>query len=185
MDKDFVKQFEEKVHNDLYEDLLKKEAVDSHLPECPDVEEKWKMICEAYLPDGIREFQEYPVTSLGWMMFMGMAMAYYWDTDWEKYANRDDYYTALRDKAGYDNFDETVTELLGYKGEKGEEIIAKVADCASRVYTLLTHSHIEPSTDVAFKCYVAALHQMYLMGMCIELNALGYHMTPYSPASLN
>lgn len=171
-------EFEEKVRRDLIAFLKSKEAIDKQEPQCPDVEEKWSMIVRAYMPDGVREFKEFPITSLGWMMFIGMAMAWYWDTDWEGNSSRTDYYEKLRDANGYDNLDDTVTELLGYSGEKAEQIQGEVAECASRVYTMLTHSHIEPGTDVAFGCYVAALHQLYLAGMAVELNALGYHMTP-------
>lgn len=177
--KEIVKGFEEKVRQDLTSFLQHKGALDEKVPECPDVEEKWAEIARAYLPDGIREFQEYPVTSLGWMMFVGMAMAFYWDTDWEANAARKDFYEALRDLKGYDNMDEAVVEnVLGYEGEKAKGIMDDVAECASRVYTMLTHSHIEPGTDIAFGCYTAALHQLYLAGMEVELNALGYHMTP-------
>ena len=52
-----------------------------------------------------------------------------------------------------------------------------VAECASRTHNLLLHQHLEPGTPEAFKTYVAALHQLYLMGVAMELNALGYHMT--------
>lgn len=177
--KEIVKSFEEKVRNDLITFLQEKGAVDKHVPECPDVEEKWAEIGRAYLPDGSREFKDYPVVSLGWMMFVGMALAYYWDTDWEKYSGRTDLYEELRDKAGYDNMDETVVEgLLKYTGEAAEKITELVAECASRVYSMLMHEHVEPGSDVAFGCYVAALHQLYLAGMVMELNALGYHMTP-------
>lgn len=177
--KEFVKVFEEKVRKDLTEFLQHKGALDAHVPECPDVAEKWAEIGRAYLPDGTREFKDYPVVSLGWMMFVGMAMAYYWDTDWEKYAQRTDLYDSLRDERGYDMLDETVVEgLLGYSGEGAEKVSGLVAECASRVYSLLTHEHIEPGSDTAFGCYVAALHQLYLAGMVMELNALGYHMTP-------
>ncbi|MDE7380820.1 MAG: hypothetical protein K2N03_01660 [Muribaculaceae bacterium] len=186
MDPKTVKEFQQKVHDDLYKFLLDKKAIDAHLPECPDVEEKWDVISRAYLPDGIREFQEFPVTSLGWMMLIGMAMAYYWDTDWEGNSAREDFYEALRDLKGYDNLDEAVvTDILGYDGEKGEKVTEDVAECASRVYTMLTHNHIEPGSPEAFGCYVAALHELYLMGMAVELNALGYHMTPYNPSGLN
>ncbi len=179
--KEIVKEFEAKVRKDLVEFLQNKEALDSHIPECPDVEEKWSLIARAYLPDGAREFQKYPVVSLGWMMFIGMAMAFYWDTDWEKYAGKTDYYEELRDKNGYDNLDETITEgLLGYKDEAAEKITGLVAECASRVFGLLSHEHIEPGTETALGCYIAALHQLYLLGMAMELNALGYHMTPLS-----
>lgn len=177
--KKIVAEFENKVRQDLISFLQWKEAVDKKVPECPDVEEKWTEIGREYVPDGIREFKDYPIVSLGWMMFIGMAMAYYWDTDWEKYSKEQNIYQTIRDKNGYDNLDTTVVEdILGYKGDKAQEIIDKVAECASRIYTMLTHSHIEPGTDIAFGCYVAALHQMYLAGMAVELNALGYHFTP-------
>ena len=64
--------FEEKLHNDLFQYLLSMKEVDQHMPECPDVEEKWEEIAKAYIPDGIREFQDYPSASLGWMMYIGM-----------------------------------------------------------------------------------------------------------------
>ncbi len=186
MDTQKVKNFQQKVHDDLYNFLIHKNAIDAHLPDCPDVEEKWPVISRAYIPDGIKEFQDYPVTSLGWMMLIGMAMAYYWDEDWEKHSPREDYYETIRDLKGYDNLDEAVvTDILGYEGEKADGITDMVAECASRVYSLLTHNHIEPGTEEAFGCYVAALHELYLMGMAAELNALGYHMTPYNPAGLN
>ena len=183
MEKQIVADFEKKVHDDLYKYLLDKDAIDAHMPECPDVEEKWPEISRAYIPDGAREFQEYPVVSLGWMMLIGMAMAYYWDVDWEANASRHDYYEALRDKDGYDNMDDTVVKgLLGYEGEAAEKVTELVAQCAARVFSILNHSHIEPGTQAAFGCYVAALRQLYLMGMAMELCALGYKMTPYNPS---
>lgn len=181
--KKIVEEFEQKVRKDLLSFLQKKEALDEHVPECPDVEEKWSIIARAYMPDGAREFKDYPVVSLGWMMFIGMAMSYYWDTDWEKYSSLQNYYEELRDKKGYDNLDETVVEgLLGYAGEAAEKITELVAECASRVYGLLSHEQVEPGTEAALGCYIAALHQLYLAGMAMELNALGYHMTPMSDA---
>ncbi len=176
--KALVAAFEEKVRKDLIEFLQKKEALDAIVPQCPDVEEKWHIIARAYLPDGAREFQDFPVVSLGWMMLMGMAMAYYWDTDWTKYADKNDYYEELRDKAGYDNFDDTVIQtLLGYSGEAADKVGELVSQTAARVYSLLSHEHVEPGTEAALGSYIAALHQLYLAGMAMELNALGYHMT--------
>lgn len=173
-----AKAFEEKVRKDLIEFLQNKEALDAHVPECPDVEEKWSEIARSYMPDGAREFKDYPVVSLGWMMLIGMAMAYYWDTDWESYSKKTDIYEQLRDKRGYDNMDEAVVEdVLGYAGEAAEKITELVAECASRVYSMLNHEHVEPGTEAALGCYIGALHQLYLVGMAMELNALGYHMT--------
>lgn len=177
--KSMVEKFEAQVAEDLTSFLQHEGALDSHVPQCPDVEEKWGELLRAYFPEGAREFQEYPVASLGWMMFIGMAMAYYWDTDWEKYSDRKDLYEQLRDIKGYNNLDEAVVEdVLGYSGDASDKMIELVAECASRVYNILRHTPIEPGTEGALGCYIAALHQLYLAGMAMELNALGYHMTP-------
>ena len=67
--------FEETLHNDLLKYLQAKDEINHRMPECPDIEELWPKIGEAYLQDGVREFQNYPVVSLGWMMYVGMALA--------------------------------------------------------------------------------------------------------------
>ena len=95
---------------DLHHFLLDRQAVDERWPECPDVEEKWPVIAEAYLPDGAREFANYPVASLGWMMFVSMAVTKFWDEDWEKYSQVENLYLMLRDKRGYDNLDEYILD---------------------------------------------------------------------------
>ena len=42
--KEIAKKFEEKVREDLTSFLQYKKALDPHVPECPDVEEKWTMM---------------------------------------------------------------------------------------------------------------------------------------------
>ena len=177
--KAIARDFEAKVKADLESFLQHKGALAAHVPECPDVEERWGEIARAYMPDGAREFGQYPVVSLGWAMLIGMAMAWYWDTDWARYSAEKNIYEQLRDRRGYDNMDEAVVEdVLGYAGEAAEKVTELVAECASRVYSLLSHEHVELGTEAALGCYIAALHQLYLAGMAMELNALGYHMTP-------
>ena len=83
---------EQELRKDLHQFLLSMKEVDERMPECPDVEEKWEEIAKAYIPDGIREFQDYPSASLGWMMYIGMAVAKMWDTEWEIYSKIEDLY---------------------------------------------------------------------------------------------
>lgn len=169
---------EQLFHNDLYQYLLSIGMVDERLPEAQGIEELWQKIGESYLPDGMREFRDYPTVSLGWMMFVGMAIAKYWDTDWELYSKVDDLYKYLRDQRDFDHMDEYVCEKVLLLDEEQQAAMAKtVGECASRTYNLLCHRHLEPGTSEAFRAYVAALHQMYLMGMAMELKRLGYHMT--------
>ena len=75
--------FEDIIRQDLHQFLLSMKEVEERLPECPDVEEKWEAIAKAYIPDGIKEFNDYPTASLGWMMYIGMAVAKFWDVEWE------------------------------------------------------------------------------------------------------
>ena len=72
--------------------------------------ENFEEIVKAYIPDGIREFQDYPSASLGWMMYIGMAVTKMWDTEWEIYSKIEDLYAYMRDKRGYDSMDEYIRE---------------------------------------------------------------------------
>ena len=170
--------FEEQLKNDLHQYLLSMQEVDERLPQCPDVEEKWEKIAQAYVPDGIREFNAYPTASLGWMMYIGMALAKYWDEEWEIYSKIEDLYAYMRDKRGYDNMDEYIREdVLLLKGDSYTSTEKLVGECASRVYNALLHQRIESGTKEAFNAYVVCPHQLYLMGAHIQLKRMGYHMT--------
>lgn len=173
-----IEEVEELFRQDLHKYLMSVGMVDERLPEAPDIEELWQKVGESYLPDGMREFAEYPTVSLGWMMFVGMAITKYWDADWELYSKVDDIYKYLRDQRDFDHLDDYVCESVLLLSEEEHEKMAKVVgECASRTNSMLYHQHLEPGTPEAFQAYVSALHQMYLMGMAMELRRLGYHMT--------
>ena len=175
-----MENFEEELRKDLHQFLLTMREVDERLPECPDVEEKWEDIAKSYIPDGIREFQDYPSASLGWMMYIGMAVAKMWDTEWEIYSKIEDLYAYMRDKRGYDAMDEYVREEVLFRDDDYVVLERLVGECASRVYNALMHQRFEPGTKDAFNGYVACLHQLYLMGAAMQLNRMGYHMTKMS-----
>ena len=173
-----VENFEQELHSDLHQYLLSLGKVDERLPECPDVEEKWEQTARAYIPDGIREFVDYPSVSLGWMMYIGMAVAKMWDTEWEIYSKLDDLYAYMRQKRGFDCLDEYVRqEVLRLEGEEYAAAERLVGECAQRVYNALRRQGIEPGTKEAFNAYVSCLHQLYLMGAAMQLKRMGYHMT--------
>ena len=180
-----MEDFADKLMEDLHRFLMERDAVDERLPECPDVEGKWTAIAEAYLPDGARGFANYPVASLGWMMFVAMAVTKFWDVDWERYDKVDDLYLMLRDKRGYDNLDEYILdEVLDLHGDAAEQMQNLVGDCAERVKRALFARDIEPGTVEAFRAYVTCLQVMYQMGMAIQLKAMGYHMVKSEDTSL-
>ncbi|MBQ4392394.1 MAG: hypothetical protein II826_04700 [Prevotella sp.] len=170
--------FEQELHHDLHQFLQSIKEIDARLPECPDVEEKWEQIAKAYIPDGIKEFNDFPSASLGWMMYIGMAVAKFWDTEWTIYSKIEDIYAYMRDKRGYDSMDEYIREdVLLLRGVDYTGLEKLVGECASRVYNALRHQNIEPGTKEAFNAYVSCLHQLYLFGAAMQLNRMGYHMT--------
>ena len=172
-----MQAFEELLHNDLNQYLTGLKEMDEHLPECPDVEDKWAEIADAYIPDGIREFQNYPSASLGWMMYIGMAVAKMWDTEWQIYSHIENLYAYLRDKRGYDAMDEYIrVDVLRLRGSDYDALEKLVGECASRVNNALTHQHFEPGTREAFNGYVTCLHQLYLFGAAVQLKRMGYRM---------
>lgn len=171
-------EMERLFHTDLHRYLTARHLVDERMPEAPDLDDLWPRLAQSYLPDGAREFAAYPTAALGWMMYIGMAMAKYWDTDWPLYSKVDDLYRHLLARTDYDHLDEYILDtVLTLPNEQRQQAIDVVAECASRTYNTLLHQHLEPGTPQAFHAFVAALHQLYRMGVAMQLRALGYHMT--------
>ena len=164
------KRIEEIFKQDLSMYLTGRQRVDEQLPDAPDIEEQWAKIGESYLPDAMREFSKYPTVALGWIMFVGMAIAKYWDEDWELYGKVDNLYEYLRDRIDFDHMDDYILDqvlLLDENEHKATSTI--VAECAARTYTLLIHQGYEPGTEAAFRGFIAALHQMLSEILTAEL----------------
>ncbi len=173
--------FEERLLQDLYTHLKLHGEVDDMMPDAPDIEEKWVPVANAYLADGIREFQDYPLTSLGWMFYVGMAVAAMWDKDWVCYSQVEDLYAMLRDVRGFDEMDEHIAQdWLGLDEKKQDDLSRLVGNLAARTYNYLMRAGLEPCTAQAMQAYMACLHQLYLMGACVQLHRMGYHMTALS-----
>lgn len=170
---------EQKFHDDLYGYLCTLDLVDERMPEAPDLDDLWFKIGQSYMADGIREYNTgYPSVALGWMMFIGMAVAKYWDVEWEVYGKVPDLYVYLRDRIDFDHMDDYILDkVLCLDADSRKKMNDAVAESASRTYNMMSHMCLEPGTAAAMRAFTAALHQMYVMGVAVELKALGYHMT--------
>lgn len=166
-------------HDDLYAYLRTLDLVDERMPETPDLDDLWFKIGQSYITDGIREYNTgYPSVALGWMMFIGMAVAKYWDVEWEVYGKVPDLYVYLRDRIDFDHMDDYILDkVLCLDADSRKKINDAVAESASRTYNMMSHMCLEPGTAAAMRAFTAALHQMYVMGVAVELKTLGYHMT--------
>ncbi|MCF0159199.1 MAG: hypothetical protein HUJ98_02030 [Bacteroidaceae bacterium] len=180
-DKEYLNHYESVFAKALHSFLQSKDEVGEMMPDNPDIDERWEGIMQSYLPDGVREFNGYPMVSLGWMMFVGMAVAQLWDDDWEKYSKVADLYTMLRDVRGYDCMDEYICEEVLKLDAEAAKITSKlVGDASTIAHRSLMHEGFEPGTPEAFHAYVRVLHQLYLSGAAIQLKRMGYHMEQLS-----
>ena len=170
---------EQKFHDDLYGYLRTLDLVDERMPEAPDLDDLWYKIGQSYMADGIREYNTgYPSVALGWMMFIGMAVAKYWDVEWEVYGKVPDLYLYLRDRIDFDHMaDYILDKVLCLDADSRKKMNDAVAESASRTYNMMSHMCLEPGTAAAMRAFTAALLQMYVMGVAVELKALGYHKT--------
>lgn len=170
---------EQRFHDDLYGYLRTLDLVDERMPEAPDLDDLWFKIGQNYMTDGIREYNTgYPSVALGWMMFIGMAVAMYWDVEWEVYGKVPDLYLYLRDRIDFNHMDDYILDkVLCLDADSRKKMNDAVAESASRTYNMMSHMCLEPGTAAAMRAFTAALHQMYVMGVAVELKALGYHMT--------
>ncbi len=95
----------------------------------------------------------------------------------ERLPQTPDLYKYLLQSTDFDHLDDYICDKVLNLGVKGHKAVsAVVAECASRTNNYLMHQGIEPGTAAAFRAYVSALHQMYLMGVAMELKRLGYKM---------
>lgn len=173
-----MQDFEKRLQADLRQYLLINGEIDEKPAECADIEEAWPQIAMDYMPDGIREFSGYPYSALGWPMYIGMAIARFWDDEWEIYAQIKSIYTYLRNKRGYDELDEYILEdVLRLEGEERTRTERLVGECAARTYSLYRHTGAEAGTSQAFHLFTVCLHEMYVLGAAMQFRRMGYHMT--------
>lgn len=177
MDNSYLDTYENNLQLSLHKYLLELDVVDKILPEAPDIEGYWQSIATAYLPDGVREFADYPTVSLGWMIYIGMATAQFWDTAWDKYESGEAIYQDLINRRGYDCMDEAIRkEVLQLKDKAYTDAEHLTGNLALKALNFLRHENLEAGTPLAFHAYVRTLHQLYTFGAAIQLRTLGYHM---------
>lgn len=173
------KQYLDKYEQDLMQNLLKlltgMKRLNGQLLSSPDITDKWEQVAPPYLADAVKEIAKYPTVSLGWAMYLGMAVAHFWDGDWEFYGNKENLYEYLRDIRGFDYMDEVVRgNILGLEGAAFDELEKVVQSCSQQALDNIRHEQIEPQSPMAFHVYVRSIKVLYELGAAMELKALGY-----------
>ena len=151
------------------------------LLETDDLTALFPELTQAYLGDAVPDFEQYPLVSLGWIAFVGMAMAALWDSDWEQYGAipAGELYQQIRDARGWDELDEYVLEEaigLHKESDEAKRYTAFLRRATEQAYSALMHERAEPSTPLAFQLYGRTLYALYRLGIALGLNLLGYKL---------
>lgn len=172
---EFLDRYEEGIMQHLLQMLTSSGHLDGQLLETADISEKWDVMAPAYIHDAVGEIAEYPTVALGWAMYLGMAVAAYWDKDWEYYSLLPNIYETLRDRRGFDCMDEAIREeVLGLQGKEFVSCEQLVQACAQQVLDKIRHEQISPQSPLAFHIFVRSVHTLYLIGTAVELKRMGY-----------
>lgn len=179
MEKEYLDKYEQNLTQKLVQLLTGWNRLNGELLASADLDELWNTLAEGYLPDGVREIAKYPTVSLGWMMYVGMAVAHLWDKDWDTLRKQPDAYARLRAPRGFDAMDEHIMEdILKLKKEEVASAEEVVRTCATLALNQIRHEGVEPQSPMAFHIYVRSIHALYLVGISTELYRLGYKNCP-------
>ena len=158
---EFLDRFEEQLTQQLLRLCTAARALSGQLLETPDFEAVWPEVCTPYLGDAVPEIAKYPTVAIGWMGFVGLAIAQRWDSDWSV-ATEDPHalYPALLAQ-GFDALDDYVLDhvLAITDAEERAQLHQLVRTCAEAAHAALRREGIEPQSP---------------MGIALQLHRLGY-----------
>jgi len=168
--------FEETLERGLYK-LLLEAGLASEAMSSPDIDGKWEEFIKDYVADAVSNVNDYPEAALGFAAYLGMAVAFHWDADWESHSG--DSYQSYYGSRGFDNMDDhIVDDILAMPEEKKRVITAVLRGCVDATLGLLKHESFELQTEEGFYALVRCYSVFFRMGVSIELAALGYHKRP-------
>lgn len=174
---EYLNAYEQKLVQGLLKLSTDMQLLEGKLLETPDITDKWHGIDAEYVTDAVKEFAKYPTVALGWAMYVGMAVARYWDEDWTVYSQVPNLYTHIRDKRGFDYLDEVVRgDILGLKDAAYTACEDQVRTLSQFVLDQMRHEQFEAGTAIAFHVYARSIKVLYRLGAAIELRRNGYNL---------
>lgn len=176
MNKEYIDKFEEKLQGDLLRLCSVYKELDGKLLACDDIDNKWSELAPEYIADAVGEIENYPVVSVSWAAYLGMAIACGWDKDWKICSKAE--YKSFYGEEGFDNMDEhIVKDVLGHSldSDDAKQIESIIRRCGEATVSFIRHENIEPQSKTAFYAFAAACRVMYRIGAAIKLKRMGYN----------
>jgi len=172
---DYLEKFEEKIRLHLLKLCTERGVLDGKLLESEDIREYWLRIEPNYIADAAAQVAQYPTVSVAWAFYLGMAVAYCWDMDWNTYQHTK--YEDFYGDEGFDNMDDhIVCDILGIvaDSEEAKSLVAMIQTLAQDTVSMIRHEQIEPQSPMAYYVFTRACAAMFSIGAAVELKKLGY-----------
>ena len=172
---DYLRNFEEGLRKELLRLCSQEQWLDKTLLESEDITRYWEGAEDKYVADAVPNVQQYPLVSVGWATYLGMAVAYCWDVDWKTYQHVP--YEQFYGDEGFDNMDDhIVRDILGLPLKDNDALRLRkfIQRLAQTTVSKIRHEQIEPSTPMAYHIFMRACKVMFAIGAAMELHALGY-----------
>ena len=119
-----------------------------------DIDARWDDYIKDYVADAVENFNIYPEAAISWAGFLGIAVAHWWDADWQ--GHKDDQLDS----------------------PEAKKISDTLLSCALATLGLIRHEGIETQTEQGFFVLTRSYSVLYRIGAGIELQRLGYKAVP-------
>lgn len=176
MDIQYLIRFEEKMQDDLLRLATSRSMLKGVLLATEDIDEQWNILAPEYMGDAVPQIAHYPTVSVAWAAYLGMAVAYGWDADWETFLKMP--YQSYYGEQGFDDMDEhIVRDLLRIPldSRTAKELEETIRQCGEKAVDLIRYEQIPPQSEMAFHVFARACKAMYKIGAAIQLKRMGYN----------
>lgn len=173
--KDYLDNFEEKLQQEILRLCTNYRFLDGKLLATDDIDDYWQVLAPEYIADAVEQVQEYPTVSVAWAAYLGIAVAFGWDIDWNTISKAK--YKDFYGEQGFDDMDEhLIRDVVGVSldSEEAKNLEEMIRRCAQKAIDLIRHEQIEPQSTVAFHVFTRAVRVMYRTGAAIQLKRMGY-----------
>ena len=83
---EYFDNFEQNLQIELLKLCTSHKMLDGTLLASEDIDERWKEYAPSYMADSVSQINTFPAAAIAWAGYVGMAVAQWWDRDWERYA---------------------------------------------------------------------------------------------------
>lgn len=173
--KDYLDNFEEKLQQEILRLCTNYKFLDGKLLATDDIDDYWQVLAPEYIADAVEQVQEYPTVSVAWAAYLGIAVAFGWDIDWNTISKAK--YKDFYGEQGFDDMDEhLIRDVVGVSldSEEAKNLEEMIRRCAQKAIDLIRHEQIEPQSPVAFHVFTRVCRVMYRTGAAIQLKRMGY-----------